>query len=80
MINKAIPGIKALSFKEIVKELYNGLIKEDKLDVRSNFDLGKEIISQGASLKMQLLEETTNKAIEHKEKTKKNNTDSDFNN
>lgn len=80
MINKAIPGIKAPSFKEIVKELYNGLIKEDKLDVRSNFDLGKEIISQGASLKMQLLEETTNKAIEHKEKTKKNNTDSDFNN
>lgn len=71
MINKAIPGIKAPSFKEIVKELYNGLIKEDKLDVRSNFDLGKEIISQGASLKMQLLEETTNKAIEHKEKTKK---------
>lgn len=39
--------------KEISKPLYNGLLKKGKLNFRSDLDLGKEILKQGASLKMQ---------------------------
>ena len=67
MINKVIPGVEAPSMKEITKTLYNGLLKKGKLNFRSDFDLGKEILKQGASLKMQGLEFLTDKVIEHEE-------------
>lgn len=73
MINKVIPGVKAPSMKEITKTLYNGLLKKGKLNFRSDFDLGKEILKQGASLKMQGLEFLTDKVLEHKEKSYENN-------
>ena len=69
MINKVIPGVEAPSMKEIPKTLYNGLLKKGKLNFRSDFDLGKEILKQGASLKMQGLEFLTDKVIEHEEKS-----------
>lgn len=73
LINKVIPGVEAPSLKEIVKELYNGLLKNGNMELRNDFDLGKEILSQGASLKMQFLEETTKKAMEHEGKSSENN-------
>ena len=73
MINKVIPGIEAPSMKEISKTLYNGLLKKGKLNFRSDFDLGKEILKQGASLKMQGLEMVTDKVLEHEEKSHENN-------
>ena len=73
MINKVIPGVKAPSMKEITKTLYNGLLKKGKLNFRSDFDLGKEILKQGASLKMQGLEFLTDKVIEHEEKSHEKN-------
>ena len=69
MINKVIPGVEAPSMKEIPKTLYNGLLKKGKLNFRSDFDLGKEILKQGASLKMQGLEFLTDTVIEHEEKS-----------
>ena len=77
MINKVIPGIEAPSMKEISKTLYNGLLKKGKLNFRSDFDLGKEILKQGASLKMQGLEMVTDKVLEHEEKSHENNSHKD---
>ena len=77
MINKVIPGIEAPSMKEISKTLYNGLLKKGKLNFRSDFDLGKEILKQGASLKMQVLEMVTDKVLEHEEKSHENNSHKD---
>lgn len=73
MINKAIPGIEAPSMKDIVKALYNGLLKKGKLNLRKDFDLGKEILKQGASLKLQGLEMVTDKAIDHEKESHENN-------
>ena len=55
--------------KEISKTLYNGLLKKGKLNFRSDLDLGKEILKQGASLKMQGSEMVTDKVLEHEEKS-----------
>ncbi len=73
MINKAIPGVEAPSMKDIVKALYNGLLKKGKLNLRKDFDLGKEILKQGASLKLQGLEMVTDKAIDHEKESHENN-------
>ena len=73
MINKAIPGVEAPSMKDIVKALYNGLLKKGKLNLRKDFDLGKEILKQGASLKLQGLEIVTDKAIDHEKESHENN-------
>ena len=73
MINKVIPKIETPSMKEISKTLYNGLLKNGKLSFRSDFDLGKEILKQVASLKMQGLEMVTDKVLEHEEKSHDNN-------
>lgn len=59
--------------KEISKTLYNGLLKKGKLNFRGDFDLGKEILKQDASLKMQGLEIVTDKVLEHEEKSHENN-------
>ena len=72
MINKVIPKIETPSMKEISKTLYNGLLKNGKLSFRSDFDLGKEILKQVASLKMQGLEMVTDKVLEHEEKSHEN--------
>ena len=73
MINKVIPGVEAPSMKDIVKALYNGLLKKGKLNLRKDFDLGKEILKQGASLKLQGLEMVTDKAIDHEKESHENN-------
>ena len=73
MINKEIPGVEAPSMKDIVKALYNGLLKKGKLNLRKDFDLGKEILKQGASLKLQGLEMVTDKAIDHEKESHENN-------
>ena len=73
MINKAIPGVEAPSMKDIVKALYNGLLKKGKLNLRKDFDLGKEILKQGASLKLQGLEMVTDKVIDHEKESHENN-------
>ena len=59
--------------KEISKTLYNGLLKKGKLNFRSDLDLGKEILKQDASLKMQGSEMVTDKVLEHEEKSHENN-------
>src|SRR5574344_1955131 len=79
MINKVIPGVEAPSMEEITKALYNGLLKKGKLNLRSDFNLGKEILKQGASLKMQVLEMVTDKVIEHEEEPHENNSHKEAN-
>lgn len=59
--------------KDIVKALYNRLLKKGKLNLRKDFDLGKEILKQGASLKLQGLEMVTDKAIDHEKESHENN-------
>ena len=72
MINKAIPGVEAPSMGDITRTLYNSLMKRNKLNLKNDFDIGKEILKQGASLKMQGLELITNKAIEQEKQSQVN--------